>query len=431
MRNYVSEYGPDENVSISFKDDQFGDVELLGTFMHMRDIRQNWWEGIGPGGTITGRIVVSDACVYFGACDNVFYCLDMYGKVKWTFKTTGVLLEGPAVSNDTVFFGSSDKNFYALDKKTGQEKWRYGAKGEIMDMPLYHEGRVYFGCMDNKLHCLDADTGKEIWYFATRDMPVSVPLIVDNRIYCGYGDQNFYCLDMDGNIVWKFAAKNTVSAWPASCLDDRLFFGSWDCNLYCLDMSGNLLWKMPASHPVMAPKVHDGKVYVGSWDNNVYCVDPATGRVIWKTDIKGIASGAISVKDCRVFAGSSDNNIYALNAKTGKVVWKFPTNGFVAQNSVFGNRVYNGCWDCNLYCLDFDGNLVWKFQTSMSTPSKINPPERFVAKTAEIVWQNESEKDKNGAEDEVTITDYGEFSGAYIDTTKTDYLGLKKKGYVK
>jgi len=431
MRQYISDEGSGDKVSFSFQEDQFGDIELLGAFMQMRDLRQNWWEGIGPGGTITGRVIISDGLVYFGACDSVFYCLDMDGKLVWKFKAKGILLEGPAISDDAVFFGSSDHNFYALDKKTGHEKWRFQAKGEIMDMPLYHDNRVYFGCMDNMMHCLDATTGREIWNFATRDLPVSVPLIVGNRIYCGYGDRNFYCLDMDGKVIWKFSAQNTVAAWPAAYHKGRLFFGSWDCNLYCLDMDGRLVWKMPAAHPVMAPMIHDNKVYVGSWDNNVYCADADTGRMIWKTDINGIASGVVSVGDGKIFAGSSDNNIYALDEKTGEVVWKYQTNGFVAQNNVAGKRLYCGCWDCNLYCLGFGGSLLWKFKTSLGTPSKITPTESALAKTAEIIWQADDDNKDKKRDDEIAIADYGEFSGTYIDTTKTDYLGMKKKGYVK
>ena len=37
--------------------------------------------------------------------------------------------------------------------------------------------------------------------------------------------------------------------------------------------------------------------------------------------------------------------------------------------------------------------------------------------------------EKKGEREEVDIADYGEFKGTYIDTSKTDYLGHKKKGY--
>ena len=54
-----------------------------------------------------------------------------------------------------------------------------------------------------------------------------------------------------------------------------------------------------------------------------------------------------------------------------------------------------------------------------------------VEKSVEIVWKAGEDISKERQEDGAGISDYGEFSGAYIDTSKTDYLGTKKTGYIK
>ncbi|MFQ5648299.1 MAG: hypothetical protein ACE5FW_03600 [Candidatus Aenigmatarchaeota archaeon] len=98
---------------------------------------------------------------------------------------------------------------------------------------------------------------------------------------------------------------------------------------------------------------------------------------------------------------------------------------------VHGSVIYFGSWDCNLYAVTVEGKLVWKFPTSLSyqSPVEVEPP--AVAKTAEITWAPVTkEEEKKYKKDEVDIADYGEFSGQYIDTTKSDYLGRKKKGYM-
>jgi len=285
--------------------------------------------------------------------------------------------------------------------------------------------------MDQNFYCLDAKNGKEIWRFAMENGTVGNPAFYNNRIYCGYSDYNFYCLDMDGNMVWNFKCDKPISAWPPVVESERVYFGSWDCHMYCLDTDGNLKWKFSAPHPVMAPHYWDGKIYFGCWDNNVYCIDAENGDFIWKYGTNGFASGSFGISNNTVFTGSTDNNVYAIDAVKGKLLWKFKTNGMIIQMSVFDDRIYASSWDCNLYCIDKDGNLLWKFHTSLSSPSKITPPESMIAKTAEFVWQPEMKIKKKSTDDEITIVDYGEFSGAYIDTTKTDYLGLKKKGYIK
>jgi len=47
------------------------------------------------------------------------------------------------------------------------------------------------------------------------------------------------------------------------------------------------------------------------------------------------------------------------------------------------------------------------------------------------VWTPEIEKTEKEKGEERDIADYGTFSGTYIDTAKTDYLGHKKKGYLE
>ena len=68
----------------------------------------------------------------------------------------------------------------------------------------------------------------------------------------------------------------------------------------------------------------------------------------------------------------------------------------------------------------------------MATPSAIEPEEELqAAAQSQVVWEMETaeREEKPKEKEEADIADYGTFSGTYIDTTKTDYLGHKKKGY--
>ena len=433
MKQYISEEDYGEKISVNLQTDQFGELEVLGAFIQVNEVRANWWEGVGYGGSITGRVNVSGGRVFLGACDKILYCLTMEGEELWRFETKGVILEGPAVSDDMVFLCSTDHNVYGIDKETGKGLWRFQAKDKIVEMPLYHEGRLYVGgCLDRNLYCLDAGNGREIWRFRIKDGAAALPMVHENRIYFGYGGNRFYCLDLNGKIIWTYPTKDTIAAWPAAVYNNKVYFGSWDCNIYCLDLKGKLVWKFSTPHPVMSPVVWKGRVCFSCWDNNVYCLDSETGSLKWKLDVNGFPGGLTSVYDGFIYVGSTDNNVYAIDIEKGRKAWKYNTNGFVSQIVSFDGRVYAGSWDCNLYCIDAkSGDLIWKFHTSMGSPSKITPPESFVSKSAQVIWQPETEKDKKSPEDEATIADYGTFSGAYIDTTKSDYLGVKKQGYVK
>ncbi len=67
MKRYISEEEYGERISVDIQADQFGDLEILGAFIQMNEIRANWWEGVGYGGSITGRVNVSNGRIFLGA----------------------------------------------------------------------------------------------------------------------------------------------------------------------------------------------------------------------------------------------------------------------------------------------------------------------------------------------------------------------------
>lgn len=72
-----------------------------------------------------------------------------------------------------------------------------------------------------------------------------------------------------------------------------------------------------------------------------------------------------TVKAGRVYAGCRDNNLYCLDEATGQMLWKYETSGWVdAAAAVNGDKVYFSSRDGYLYCLNAEtGGLVWKYKT--------------------------------------------------------------------
>ncbi|MFQ5647904.1 MAG: PQQ-binding-like beta-propeller repeat protein [Candidatus Aenigmatarchaeota archaeon] len=410
---------------------EFGDLELFGTLVQWKEVKhKTYWERVGVGGSITANAIVYQDTVYFGSCDKNFYAVSLEGKEIWRFETKGTIQTWAGAAGGFVYFSSSDGNLYAVDARTGEEKWRFQATG-LGNTPLVHKGRIYWAAGDCGLYAIGAEKGEQVWRFKAKAL-LSLPLIQGEKIYTGYEDGVMYALNMRGEVLWQFAAKAWIAAWPPAYYQGTVFFGSQDKNLYALDSeSGELKWKFQAPDVVHSPVVLDGKVYVGCQDQNLYCLDAVRGRLLWRYRSGGAISN-VRAHGNRVYFGCYDNNLYCLDALSGRLVWKFKTNGFVhGAPAVHGNFVIFGSWDCNLYCLTLDGKLAWKFPTSLSTPSRIEPPEAAPSKVATITWTPVTkEEEKKYKKDEVDIADYGEFSGQYIDTTKSDYLGKKKKGYM-
>lgn len=93
-------------------------------------------------------------------------------RLKWKFKTGGMIASSPVVANGMVYFGSVDKRLYVVDKISGQVKWRFVAHSIIWSSPTIAAGTIYFGSDDGHLYALNSKTGKEKWRFRTGRFPL-------------------------------------------------------------------------------------------------------------------------------------------------------------------------------------------------------------------------------------------------------------------
>jgi hypothetical protein len=50
-----------------------------------------------------------------------------FSKMKWSFRTGGMVIGSPTVTGGVVYVGSDDGNFYAIDQGTGAQKWKFAA----------------------------------------------------------------------------------------------------------------------------------------------------------------------------------------------------------------------------------------------------------------------------------------------------------------
>jgi outer membrane protein assembly factor BamB len=194
-----------------------------------------------------------------------------------------------------------------------------------------------------------------------------------------------------GGVKWAFKTDGAIIASPAVA-DGVVFIGSLDTNLYAVDQeTGTQKWKFKTEGPIASSvAVVDGTVYFSGNDGVFYALAAETGAVKWRFStergerrfeargLHGTRPRAQTVPDPfdiftsspavfgnRVYFGSGDGNVYALDAQTGVLVWKFSTGEVVrASPAVANNTVYVGSWDSYLYALDAEtGTEKWRFKT--------------------------------------------------------------------
>ncbi len=206
---------------------------------------------------------------------------------------------------------------------------------------------VYFGCYDNNLYALDAKSGKLIWKHRTGDKVFSSPVIAENRIYFGSADKSFYCLDaVTGKVLWKFRTGQPIIS--EICLVNKMvIFSSFDGYLYALDCeSGKLIWK--ARPPGLSG-------FQG------FCIADEKGVAISYMHKRHYEKIPV-IKEGAIYFACEDNNIYCLDLN-GKIKWKYLAGGIGGVPIVNKNVIYVGSEDTYFYALSSSGDMQWKIKT--------------------------------------------------------------------
>jgi len=433
MKRYISEEDSPEHISIELGH-EMGPVDVVRILGEIRESLTPQFYGIKKGGSIASDLRLRDKRLYFSCNDGNFYCLDAdTGKEVWRF-SAGDVMPAFETDKDTIYVSCFDHNLYALTLD-GKLKWKFAAKGKLGNNPFVDSGRIYFCGEDGNVYCVDRD-GKLLWKFGTASPVSAIPKVYKGRVYFGNFDGNFFALDAKtGELAWKFRCNSPTGGCEIH--NDTIILPATNKILYGLDMEGGVKWTYKSS-VYMAPNIASGlykhMVFLGNRGKSVTAIDIRTGRPVWEFPTGEMTFNYTKLSGDVLYFGSCDTNFYAVDAGTGKEIWRFTSTGpNTGSTAIADDRIYFGSWDCHLYCLNRKtGKLIWKFQTSMSNMSDYEVDTRADKQKLEVTVNiPERAKSKKAKEDEVTIADYGEFSGTYIDTTKTDYLGIKKKGYVK
>jgi outer membrane protein assembly factor BamB len=431
MEYYIQQWN---NNGVNFRiDDSFGEVNIIAVIQAVKETGLSAAFIIKTGGSIVARPVASDDIVYFGCTDHKFYAVNFEdGREIWRLETGGVIVSPAHLYNGILYFGSYDRNLYAV-KKNGNLLWKFPATDAIVSEPkVLDNGKlVVFGSKDTNLYAVTADKGELKWKFAAGGYIDDSITVHEDIVYFGSWDYRLHAVDKNGNKLWDFKTNGMIGSQPI-VHNETLYFTSGDHNLYALSLDGKEKWRFKAAGPLRTVAAKDDLVLCISRDNHVYALTE-DGNLRWKFKTGEMLAKSLAIEDGMVLVGGCDNNFYCLDLD-GHVLWKFSVKSIIVPPAItYKDSIFFGCEDCHLYKLDLDGNLIWKFQTSLSYPATYDVESLRREKSVEVVWKPIASpgEDLTAKEEESNIADYGEFSGAYIDTSKSDYMSSSVKGYIK
>lgn len=303
-------------------------------------------------GQVFASPVVADGVVYVGSTGGVFNAIDAAtGETRWTF-ATGAPVHGDALVAGDAVYVASDRALHKLARADGRQVWRYDLGDpaarvlphpSVFDWdwqgpaPLLADDVVFVGGGDGRFHAVDAATGKARWTFATKGRIRNGAAIDGERVVFGSADHFAYALDRrSGEERWRFDTQAEVDATPLAHAG-KVYVGNRGPGLLKLDgATGAQDWRLYfwGSWVESTPVLHEGTLYIGASDlRRVSAVDPATGRVLWRTDVYGWSWGTPLVVGDEIWFGAAGGTPYfiehqasvgVLDRATGKLLRRTP-----------------------------------------------------------------------------------------------------------
>lgn len=241
-----------------------------------------------------------------------------------------------------------------------------------------------------------ANEAKEpVWKFQCDDEIRGTPTFKKGMVYFGSYDQHLYALNADdGSLLWKYHADGGIVSKPAFH-DEILCFGSEDTRVHAIiERTGRVNWTYYTKGPVRSsPVIAEGHVFIGSDDGYLHVINAITGRQAWRADGGAPIRSTPAIWNDRVYFGAESGEFFCMNY-SGEIIWRFKAKRAVTSSPVIAQGiVYFTSVDSTLYALDAKtGWVIWRFRlgkASISTPC-INNEQLYVGSIDGVIYCLES-----------------------------------------
>ncbi len=277
-------------------------------------------------------------------------------------------LSSPIFSTDgsTLYFGSSDGNLYAVNAATGKIKWHFKTGGLIHTTPTLYNGKLYFGSWDTYFYAIDATTGKLAWKFKTGVQPqyhvlegIQASATCSNgEVYFGARDGFFYALNaITGKLNWKYAADNSWVLTTAAVQNGVVYIGTSDTYLLLAfdAKTGKQLFKYKANGYIYSsPALSATTAFFGDFTGKLFAVNAKNGKLsdTYTTAARNKNAAAVLKKDTLDFGYLMQGHNNALYSTSVYIMDKFYTLGPIVSSPVINNGIiYFGSADGYLYAV--------------------------------------------------------------------------------
>jgi cysteine-rich repeat protein len=316
--------------------------------------------------------------------------------LKWKYALpSAVVKESPAIGSDGTIYIPMGNSLFAINRD-GSFKWRSDGHSMGRSTPaISSDGTIYIP-WGNGLFAVNPD-GTLKWKYDTSSYfsnNYSSPTIGTNGIvYFGFG-VDLLAIKPDGNLLWKYRVGEEVNSSPAIGDDGTIYVRGREDYLIALNSDGTEKWVInlgsTLSQTNMSPVIGpDGTIYTFGLMNaqhpsfpdlqttGLHAINP-DGTTKWvfsdiDFDDQSIHMTPAIDKNGTIYLSGSFLNVWgsqlfcAIN-QSGILQWTFELTAPDCFSSsspaidVNGN-IYFGTWGNQMYALNPNGTLKWKFET--------------------------------------------------------------------
>lgn len=345
-----------------------GSPQLLGAVTNPLELPLSLRWSHRTGGPIVSGPAISAGTVFVGSKSGEILALGLSdGKLLWTFRAGDAVEATPLVLGRRVIVGSADGTCYGLDRGTGAVLWKYATGGKIAGSAIPFEcpgssggharPAVAFGSYDNRLHAIDPESGLVLWTADAGNYVNGAPAVEGARIVFGGCDGLLHVVSTDGRARSEISAGAYIPGSPALS-GARAYAGQFGGVVVCADVAAGVLVWTSAVHGASfasSPALARNRLVIGSRDRGLNAFDATTGRRLWTFRARAAFDGAPVVCGETVFAGSDDGRLYAIGLADGRELWSYDAGAALSGAlAVSDGMLVFGAEDGTVYALAGD-----------------------------------------------------------------------------
>jgi outer membrane protein assembly factor BamB len=278
------------------------------------------------------------------------------GHVLWSRNLPAGTFGTSPLTSSRIFTWLADGTLRAYLRRNGAQIWSVAEPngGGVPDDSITLSDHVIYGAsLTGDVWARRTWNGAQVWRTHVSSGNFGSAVVWNNEVLVITNDDTVVALNKDtGKVLWRTTVNGVNSSDPPVVGANGLLFlsGDGDCSLTALNATTgalrwrNLLYKpcnFSAAGYVAVDATH---AYLATSNDDVLEIDAATGHVVWKTHLPGVAFAAgywsrPVLADGVLWITGSDE-LWALDAASGRKMLAAPTTGAFGEPVVWDGWVY-------------------------------------------------------------------------------------------